>query len=124
EVERPSTKDQSDWPDISSERRKDDDDTIGAEHVSFEAISRGGLTERRRLGRSGGDDDGASSIASKSAKVGFDALRTIAQLQQQLAEAEARAAGLQEKSMSLDVALRDANQRIQQLEANQHVEKK
>ncbi|CAF4695561.1 unnamed protein product, partial [Rotaria socialis] len=39
-------------------------------------------------------------------------------------EAEARAAGLQEKSMSLDVALRDANQRIQQLEANQHVEKK
>ncbi|CAF5003320.1 unnamed protein product, partial [Rotaria socialis] len=54
---------------------------------------------------------GASSIASKSAKVGFDALRTIAQLQQQLAEAEARAAGLQEKSMSLDVALRDANQR-------------
>ncbi|CAF4843160.1 unnamed protein product, partial [Rotaria magnacalcarata] len=58
--------------------------------------------------------DGASSIASKSAKLGFDALRTIAQLQQQLAEAEARAAGLQEKSMSLDVALRDANQRIQQ----------
>ena len=58
---------------------------MGVEHVSFEAISRGGPTERRRLGRSAGDDDGVSSIASKSAKVGFDALRTIEQLQQQLA---------------------------------------
>ncbi|CAF3662745.1 unnamed protein product [Rotaria sp. Silwood1] len=121
EIEKPSTKDQSDWPDMSTERRKDDDDTVGAEHVSFEAISRGGLTERRRLGRSP-DDDRASSIASKSAKVGFDALRTIAQLQQQLAETEARAASLQEQAMSLDVALREANQRIQQLESNQRVQ--
>jgi hypothetical protein len=63
----------------------DDEETVGAEHVSFEAISRGGLTERRQLGKSRGDDDGASSTSSKSAKVGFDALRTIAQLQQQLA---------------------------------------
>ena len=54
------------------------------EAVSFEAISRGGLTERRQLGRLH-DDDGASSTSSKSAKVGFDALRTVAQLQQQLA---------------------------------------
>jgi hypothetical protein len=42
------------------------------------------LTERRQLGRSN-DDDGASSTSAKSAKVGFDALRTVAQLQQQLA---------------------------------------
>ncbi|CAF1214104.1 unnamed protein product [Rotaria sordida] len=122
EIEKPSTKDQSDWPDISTERRKDDDETIGGEHVSFEAISRGGLTERRRLGRSQGDSDRASSVASKSAKVGFDALRTIAQLQQQLAETEVRAASLQEQAMSLDVALREANQRIQQLESNQRVQ--
>ncbi|CAF3964124.1 unnamed protein product [Rotaria sp. Silwood2] len=121
EIEKPSTKDQSDWPDMSTERRKDDDETVGVEHVSFEAISRGGLTERRRLGRSP-DDDRASSIASKSAKVGFDALRTIAQLQQQLGETEARAANLQEQAMSLDVALREANQRIQQLESNQRVQ--
>ncbi len=53
-------------------------------NISFEAISRGGLTERRQLGRTG-DDDRASSTSSKSAKVGFDALRTIGQLQQQLA---------------------------------------
>ena len=63
---------------------QDDDETIGVEHVSFEAISRGGLTERRRLGRSP-DDDRAGSASNKSAKVGFDAVRTIAQLQQQLA---------------------------------------
>jgi len=42
------------------------------------------LTERRQLGRPR-EDDAASTTSSKSAKVGFDALRTIAQLQQQLA---------------------------------------
>lgn len=35
-------------------------------------------------------------------------------------ETEARAAGLQEQAMTLDVSLREANQRIQQLESNQH----
>ncbi len=34
-------------------------------------------------------------------------------------ETEARAASLQGQNMSLDVALREANQRIQQLESNQ-----
>ena len=34
-------------------------------------------------------------------------------------ETEARAAGLQEQAMTLDVSLREANQRIQQLESNQ-----
>ncbi len=63
---------------------QDDDETLGGDNISFEAISRGGLTERRRLGRTT-DDDGASSTSAKSAKVGFDALRTIAQLQKQLA---------------------------------------
>ena len=58
---------------------------MAGESVSFEAISRGGLTERRQLGRRSQDDDGASSMSGKSAKIGFDALRTIAQLQQQLA---------------------------------------
>ncbi|CAF4278293.1 unnamed protein product, partial [Rotaria sordida] len=35
---------------------------------------------------------------------------------------EARAASLQEQAMSLDVALREENQRIQKLESNQHVQ--
>jgi hypothetical protein len=35
-------------------------------------------------------------------------------------ETEARAATLQEEKMILDVSLREANQRIQQLESNQH----
>jgi hypothetical protein len=34
-------------------------------------------------------------------------------------ETETRAANLQEQAMNLDVALRNANQRIQQLESNQ-----
>ena len=34
-------------------------------------------------------------------------------------ESEVRAAGLQEQTITLDVALREANQRIQQLESNQ-----
>lgn len=34
-------------------------------------------------------------------------------------EAEARTAALQEDKLSLDVSLREANQRIQQLESNQ-----
>lgn len=37
-------------------------------------------------------------------------------------DTEARAASLEEKAMSLDVALREANQRIQQLESNQHAQ--
>lgn len=57
---------------------------VGAGSVSFEAISRGGLTERRQLGK-GSDNGRESSTSAKSAKLGFDALRTIAQLQQQLA---------------------------------------
>ena len=63
---------------------QDDDETIAAGTVSFEAISRGGLTEHRRLGKTS-DDDRASTASARSAKLGFDALRTIAQLQQQLA---------------------------------------
>lgn len=113
-----SRPDHPDWTDESSERRKDDDETLIGEGASFEAISRGGLTERRQLDRRSHDDDGASSTSGKSAKIGFDALRTIAQLQQQLAENEARAANLQEEKISLDIALREANQRIQQLESN------
>jgi hypothetical protein len=35
----------------------------------------------------------------------------------QFSQSEARSASLQEQTMSLDVALRDANQRIQQLES-------
>ena len=52
--------------------------------ISYEAINRGGLTERRQLGRAP-DTEETTSAASKSAQVGFDALRTIGQLQQQLA---------------------------------------
>lgn len=103
EIAKPSTRDQSEWPDSGSARRRvkeilnekfifmkklifqqDDDETIGGENISFEAISRGGLTERRQLRRTR-DDDAGSSTSPKSSKVGFDALRTIAQLQQQLA---------------------------------------
>ena len=35
-------------------------------------------------------------------------------------EAEARTATLQDEKLSLDASLREANQRIQQLESNQH----
>ena len=37
-------------------------------------------------------------------------------------DAEARASNLQEQNMTLDVALREANQRIQQLESDQNPE--
>ena len=88
EVALPSGKENgNEWGDTSSERRKtfqDDDETVAAGTVSFEAISRGGLTEHRRLGKTS-DDDRASTASARSAKLGFDALRTIAQLQQQLA---------------------------------------
>ena len=57
--------------------------------ISYEAINRGGLTERRQLERVLDNDTPAPSTiptaTSKSAQVGFDALRTITQLQQQLA---------------------------------------
>ena len=53
--------------------------------VSFEAISRGGLTERRQLGKPKMDGDRASTASAKSAQVGFDALKSIGQLQEQLA---------------------------------------
>ena len=63
--------------------------TTDSNAISFEAINRGGLTERRQLERVFDNDTTTPSTTatstSKSAQVGFDALRTIAQLQQQLA---------------------------------------
>lgn len=65
---------------------KDDEAATGGEKVVFEAIGRGGLTEQRQLGKpTVVDDDRMSSTSIKSAKSGTDALRTIGQLQQQLA---------------------------------------
>ncbi len=63
---------------------QEEDKVVEPETISYEAINRGGLTERRQLGRVL-DNNETSLVSSKSAQVGFDALRTIAQLQQQLA---------------------------------------
>ncbi|CAF0912480.1 unnamed protein product [Adineta ricciae] len=127
EVAKTSAKDEQISLDVTSKKPKEEEmkevKTTDNNTISYEAINRGGLTERRQLERVFDNDTTAPSTtataSSKSAQVGFDALRTIAQLQQQLAESEARAAGLQEQTITLDVALREANQRIQQLESSQ-----
>ncbi|UJR32075.1 hypothetical protein I4U23_019543 [Adineta vaga] len=130
EVPKTLTKDELTSSEVPSEKSKIEEEvekemqgvkTSESDTVSYEAINRGGLTERRHLGRIS-DNNETTSNGSKSAQVGFDALRTIAQLQQQLAETEARAASLQEQTITFDVALREANQRIQQLESNQRAQ--
>ncbi|CAF1239746.1 unnamed protein product [Adineta steineri] len=119
EVPKIGESDQSDWSEASKEKPKEEDKVIEGNSVSYEAINRGGLTERRQLEPALDNNTDTSTATTKSAQVGFDALRTIAQLQQQLAETESRAANLQEQTITLDVALREANQRIQQLESSQ-----